>query len=36
MTRRANNLGLMKLRMPVTAVFDPLVFLQQPNNCLQR
>jgi len=33
MPRSAHNLSLVELRMPVPAILQPLIPLQQPNNC---
>jgi hypothetical protein len=33
LTRLANNLGLMLLRMPIAPVLEPLILLNDPNHC---
>lgn len=33
MSRRAHNLGLVELGMPVPAILEPLILLQQPDDC---
>ena len=33
MSRSSHNLGFVKLRMPVPAILQPLILLQQPDNC---